>query len=98
VGKIDPNGDENQSIAWQTRFIHWDGEVHTSIAINDNGLIVGVHEGNTAGTGLNYRVGHLRNPAGGDYTIAWTSGSVSIPYDSGSWTAVWSWKFMPGMV
>jgi hypothetical protein len=44
---------------------------------------LGVHESNTAGTGLYYRVGHLRNPAGGDYTIAWTSGFTGIGYDDG---------------
>jgi hypothetical protein len=92
VGKIDPNGDENQSINWRTDFIHWDGGFHTSIAINDNGLIVGVHESSTTfggviwgatDTGLYYRAGHLRNPAGGDYTIAWRSGSTGVKYDDG---------------
>jgi hypothetical protein len=84
VGKIDPNGDENQSIIWKTDLIHWDGGFHTSIAINDNGLIVSVHESNaTSGTGLYYRVGQLRNPAGGDYTIAWSSGTAGVNYDDG---------------
>jgi hypothetical protein len=83
VGTIDPYGDENQTISWKTDFIHWDGGFHTSIAINGNGVIVGVHESNTGGTGLYYRVGHLRNPAGGDYTIAWTSGTTGIGYDDG---------------
>jgi hypothetical protein len=84
VGKIDPNGDENQSISWKTDLINWDGGFHTSIAINDNGLIVGVHEINAhSGTGLYYRVGQLRNPAGGDYTIAWSSGTKGVQYDDG---------------
>jgi hypothetical protein len=92
VGKIDPNGDENQSISWKTDLIHWDGGFNTSIAINDNGLIVGVHETNaswggtswgTPGTGLFYRVGHFMNFAYGDYTIAWRSGSKGINYDDG---------------
>jgi hypothetical protein len=84
VGKIDPNGDQNQSINWITDVIHWDGGFHTSIAINDNGVIVGVHESNArSGTGLYYRVGQLRNPAGGDYTIAWSSGSRGVNYDDG---------------
>jgi hypothetical protein len=82
IGKIDPNGDENQSISWKTDFISWDGGFHTSIAINDNGLIVGVHESNSS-TGLYYRVGQLRNPAGGDYTITWSSGSAGVKYDDG---------------
>jgi hypothetical protein len=84
VGKIDPNGDQNQSISWITDFIHWDGGYHASIAMNDNGVIVGVHESNAvSGTGLYYRVGQLRNPAGGDYTIAWSSGSTGVNYDDG---------------
>jgi hypothetical protein len=82
IGRIDPNGDENQSISWKTEFINWDGGFHTSIAINDNGLIVGVHESNSS-TGLYYRVGQLRNPAGGDYTIAWSSGYTGVKYDDG---------------
>jgi hypothetical protein len=83
VGTIDPYGDQNQSISWKTDPIYWDGGFHTSIAINHNGLIVGVHESNTGGTGLYYRVGQLRNPAGDDYTIAWSSGSTGINYDEG---------------
>jgi hypothetical protein len=84
VGWINPNGDQNQSISWISEFIHWDGGYHTSIAINDNGLIVGVHESNAfSGTGLYYRVGRLRNSAYGDFTIAWTSGTAGVNYDDG---------------
>jgi hypothetical protein len=82
VGKIDPNGDENQSISWKTDLIHWDRGFHTSIAMNDNGVIVGVHESSSS-SGLYYRVGHLRNPTGGDYTIVWSSGSTGVKYDDG---------------
>jgi hypothetical protein len=84
VGKVDPNGSENQSIVWLTDYIHWDGGFRTSIALNDNGVIVGVHESNggSAHT-MYYRVGHLRNPAGGDYTIHWDSGPWSVEYDHG---------------
>jgi hypothetical protein len=60
--------------------LYWDRGFHTSIAINDNGFIVGVHESNQ-GTGLYYRLGQLRNPAEGNYTIAWSSGGVK--YDDG---------------
>jgi hypothetical protein len=39
---------------------------------------------NTGGSsGLYYRVGQLGNPAGGDYTIAWSSGSTGVKYDDG---------------
>jgi hypothetical protein len=52
--------------------------------MNDNGVIVGVHESNAfSGTGLYYRVGQFNNPAAGDYTIAWSSGSTGVNYDDG---------------
>jgi hypothetical protein len=83
VGKIDPNGDQNQSITWLTGFIHWDRGFHASIAMNDNGVIVGVHETHGSSDSVYYRVGHLRNPAGGDYTVDWDSGSWGMEYESG---------------
>jgi len=83
VGKIDPYGDQNQTIQWLTGSIHCDNGFHSSIAINDHGVIVGVHETAHSSTGIYYRVGHLRNPAGGDYTIHWDSGAYGIQYDNG---------------
>jgi hypothetical protein len=83
VGKIDPNGDENQPIAWLTGSMNWDRGFHSSIAINDNGVIVGVHETGHNSTGLYYRVGRLLNPAGGDYGMQWDSGPTGIHYDEG---------------
>jgi hypothetical protein len=83
VGKVDPNGDENQPIAWLTGSKNWDRGFHSSIAINDNGVIVGVHETGHDSTGLYYRVGRLLNPAGGDYGIQWDSGPWGIHYDEG---------------
>ena len=83
VGEIDPYGGINQSILWKTETIYWDAGFHSSVAMNDNGVIVGVHETGHARTGIYYRVGHLRNPAGGDYTIQWDSGQNGIQYDNG---------------
>jgi hypothetical protein len=84
IGEIDPHGDTDQTIEWKTEFLHWDAGFHSSIAINDQGVIVGVHESNhTPNNNLHYRLGHLRNPAAGDYTIAWDSGHFGIRYDSG---------------
>jgi hypothetical protein len=83
VGQIDPAGGLNQSIQWLTDSIHWDGGHRTSIAINDQGVIVGVHEDNRSSYRLYYRVGHLRNPAGGDYTIYWDSGDWGTEYENG---------------
>jgi len=83
VGQIDPDGDVNQSITWRTHSMRWDTGFHASIAMNDNGVIVGVHEPGRGGDGIYYRVGHLRNPAAGDYTVQWDSGEWGIRYDTG---------------
>lgn len=83
VGKIDPYGSQNQSITWLTGSIEWDAGFHSSIAINDRGVIVGVHETGHASTGLYYRVGRFTNPAAGAYTIHWDSGVYGIQYDNG---------------
>jgi hypothetical protein len=84
VGTINPQGDQNQSINWVTGTIHWDGGFHTSIAMNNNGVILGVHESNSSNNhDLFYRIGHLGNPAGGNYAITWDSGGIGIRYDGG---------------
>jgi hypothetical protein len=83
VGKIDPYGDQNQSIQWLTSPREWDRGFHSSVAINDHGVIVGVHETGHSSTGLYYRVGHFRAPAAGDYKIQWDSGEYGIQYDDG---------------
>lgn len=77
IGEINPYGGTDQSITWLTNtnigtFI--DSGFHSSIAINENGVILLAFESGSGGNGLYYRVGHLGNPAGGDYTIQWDSG------------------------
>jgi len=83
VGKVDPLGSLDQSIQWLTDSIYWDRGFHSSIAINDNGLIVSVHETGFASTGIYYRVGHFANPGAGDFTIQWDSGQWGVWYDDG---------------
>lgn len=84
VGKLNINGDQNQSIQWLTGSNHWDGGFHTSLAINNNGVIVSVHESNSnSNHNLYYRRGHLTNPAGGNYNITWDSGSSGVQYEVG---------------
>jgi hypothetical protein len=83
VGRIDPYGGRRQSIAWLTDAIGWDRGFHNAVAINDNGIIVGVHETGHASTGLYYRVGRFADPAAGAYTIHWDSGVYGIKYDDG---------------
>ena len=57
VGQVDPNGGANQRILRPTLPDTWDAGFNSSIAVNDNGLVVGVHESGTNGTGLYYRIG-----------------------------------------
>ena len=79
VGKLDPNGDQNQLITWLTGNIHWDGGFHTSVSMNDKGVIVGVHESNSSSNHHTYyRVGHLSQN-----TIVWDSGSSGVQYTDG---------------
>jgi hypothetical protein len=42
-----------------------------------------VHRTHGSSDALYYRVGHLTNPAGGDYTIQWDSGAWGIEYEIG---------------
>ena len=83
VGKIDPNGEENQSISWLTDAIHWDGGFHTSVGMNEKGVILGVHEGNGGAGKLYYRIGHFVDPNKANYTISWNSGTGGINYTGG---------------
>jgi hypothetical protein len=84
VGMINPSGSLDQSITWLTPgSFHSDSGFHSSTAINDNGVIVEVHESGSGGTGIYYRVGHLKDPSGGDFTIDWDSGATAIRYDDG---------------
>jgi hypothetical protein len=84
VGKLDPAGDQTQSITWLTDIIHWDAGFRNSIAINDSGAIVSVHETHGSSNSLYYRVGRLKNPAGGEYTVQWDSAPWGINYDTGT--------------
>ena len=83
VGKIDPDGDTDQTITWLTKQLYWDKGFHSSTAVNQNGMILSVHESGSGGKGLYYRVGHLKNPSGKDYSIVWDSGTNGIKYDDG---------------
>jgi hypothetical protein len=84
VGMINPDGGLDQSIDWLTsNSTRFDAGFHSSTVINGNGVILDVHESGDGGTGLFYRVGHLTNPAGGDFTITWDSGKRGVKYDDG---------------
>jgi hypothetical protein len=84
VGKIDPNGSEGQEIQWlTTNGRSFDAGFHSSLAMNASGLFVEAHESGTNGRGMYYRVGHLANPAGGNYDLVWNSGGNGRYYDDG---------------
>ena len=80
VGRIDPYGGTDQSITWLTDKIHIDAGYHSSIAINENGVILLAFESGSGGNGLYYRVGNLRNA---NHTISWDSGTYGVHYDEG---------------
>jgi hypothetical protein len=66
VGKLNPKLGVNQSITWVTDFGRWDrGSGESSIAMNDNRVILGVHQSNTGSDALYNRVGQFANSSGG---------------------------------
>jgi hypothetical protein len=83
VGAINLNGDLDQWIDLKTGVLPWDAGYNAGIAMNDSGTIVGVHEsGEYKKEGIFYRVGRLRNPTVGDFTIYWPT-QWGIQYDTG---------------
>jgi hypothetical protein len=80
VGTVNLNGDVNQTIDFKQKGEIYDSGYHGSISINRQGVIAEAHEG---GNSLFYRLGHLTNPAGGDFTITWDTGKKGVKYDSG---------------
>jgi hypothetical protein len=83
IGRLYPDGGVDQSIQWLLKDQIFDSGFHSSVAVNDNGVIAEVHESGSGGTGLYYRVGHMRNPDAGQFDIVWVSGSAGLYYDSG---------------
>jgi hypothetical protein len=83
VGKIDLNGNEGQAIEWLTNGKDFDAGFHSTMAMNASGTFVEAHESGNGGKGLYYRVGHLANPAGGNYNLVWNSGGNGRYYDDG---------------
>jgi hypothetical protein len=80
VFKIEPTGDQNQSMSVQVSKRHWDGGFHTSLSVNNKNVLLGVHESNFSNNHkIFYRIGHFNN----DYTVAWDSGHGGIEFDTG---------------
>ena len=84
VGKIDPQGGVNQTIQWLNNGeIFWDYGFHPSVDVNDDGVIVGVHEAAGDSINIHYRIGHLTERDGSFNLIAWDSGNGGVHYDWG---------------
>jgi hypothetical protein len=85
VGTLDLNGGTSQLINFKTKSsgTRFDRGFHGSVSVNDIGVIAEAHESGNGGKGIFYRLGHLTNPGGGDFSITWDTGSNGVKYDEG---------------
>jgi hypothetical protein len=85
VGTVDLNGGTSQRINFKTasKGTRFDSGFHNSISVNNIGVIAEAHESGSGGKGIYYRVGHLKNPAGDDFSIIWDTGTNGTKYDDG---------------
>lgn len=82
VGTLDLGGGTSQTINFKSSNIFYDTGFHNSISVNYNGTIAEAHEGDGS-NGLFYRLGHLRAPGSGDFSIVWDTGTGGTRYDGG---------------
>jgi hypothetical protein len=83
IGKINPAGSDGQTIDWKLTEQIFDSGFHPSISVNSSGKFVEVHESGSGGKGIYYRIGHLQDPASGQYNIVWDTGVKGTSYDDG---------------
>jgi len=85
VGTVDLDGGTSQRIDFKTasKGTTFDSGFHNSISVNGIGVIAEAHESGSGGKGIYYRLGHLTNPAGGDFSISWDTGTKGLKYDDG---------------
>jgi hypothetical protein len=83
VGKLDPSGDEKQTISWKVKNAFYDTGQYATVAFNANDILVDVHE-SANNSNLYYRIGHFLNPAAGHFDLVWDSGSYGREYDTGA--------------
>lgn len=84
VGKINIGGSVDQDIQWFVKQQAFGYGFHPSVAVNGSGKIALVYECKNGCTGdLDYRVGHLDDPAAGKFNIIWDTGKDAIHYDRG---------------
>ena len=83
VGTVDVNGGVDQKIQWKTGDLPFDSGYHNTLAVNASGVIAEAHESGSGGKGIYYRLGHLKNPANGDFNVVWDTGDYGRPYGDG---------------
>ena len=83
VGTLNLNGDLEQKIQWKTDIKAFDSGYHGTIAVNASGVIAEAHESGSGGKGIYYRLGHLTDPAGGDFHIVWDTDDEGKWYSNG---------------
>jgi hypothetical protein len=82
VGTLDPNGGTDQEIDFKVKDEYYDTGWNSTISVNYNGVIAEAHEGDGS-NGLFYRLGHLRSPGTGDFSIVWDTQDGGKKYDNG---------------
>lgn len=85
VGTLNPDGENNQTIDWKIKDALFDTGQDAKFAFTHDNRLVEVHE-SANNNGLYYRIGHLNNPAQGDFKLVWDSlkGNDGVQYDSGA--------------
>jgi hypothetical protein len=85
VGTVDPAGNTSQTIDFKTdsNGSKFDTGFHDSVSVNGLGVIAEAHQSGQGGDGIFYRLGHLKNPSVGDFSITWDSGTGGQRYDKG---------------
>ena len=86
VGTVDVNGGVDQEIQWKTGKtgnLPFDSGYHNTLAVNASGVIAEAHESGSGGKGIYYRLGHLKNPANGDFNVVWDTGDYGKNYGNG---------------
>jgi hypothetical protein len=80
AGTLDVNGGVDQTIQWKTERLPFDSGYHNTLSVNANGVIAEAHESGSGDKGLYYRLGHLKDPANGDFSVAWDTGDYGKNY------------------
>ena len=83
VGTVNVNGGVDQEIQWKTGNLPFDSGYHNTLAVNASGVIAEAHESGSGGKGIYYRLGHLKDPANGNFNVVWDTGDYGKNYGNG---------------